>query len=109
MKFKSRHKGLNPASTCFLDGTRRSLARVESTRTGRQTMSQVDPWGKAAECARAIERSTDPDEDPDFRPIQLGLPVEDESRPAVKRAAQFIQLLLLHAVLVHTDSVLSAE
>ena len=72
-------------------------------------MSQVEPWGKAAECARAIERSTDPDEDPDFRPIQLGLPVEDESRPAVKRAAQFIQLLLLHAVLVHTDSVLSAE
>jgi hypothetical protein len=27
-------------------------------------MSQVDPWEKAAECARAIERSTDPDEDP---------------------------------------------
>ena len=47
-------------------------------------------WEKAAECARAIERSTDPDEDPDFRPIQLGLPVEDESRPAVNRAAQFI-------------------
>jgi hypothetical protein len=42
---------------------------------------------------------------PDFKPIQLGLPVEDESRPAVNRAAQFIQLLLLHAVLVHAGPV----
>jgi hypothetical protein len=25
-------------------------------------MSQVDPWEKTAECARSIERSTDPDE-----------------------------------------------
>ena len=68
-------------------------------------MSQVDPWEKAAQCARAIERSTDPDET-DFRQIHR-LPIEDESRPAVKRAARFIQLLLLHAVLVHTGSVLS--
>jgi hypothetical protein len=35
-------------------------ARVEVAKNGRQKMSQVDPWEKAAECARAIQISVDP-------------------------------------------------
>ena len=67
-------------------------------------MSQVD-LGRRRPSALAQLNAAPIPMRPDFRPIQLGLPVEDESRPAVNRAARFIQLLLLHAVLVHAGPV----
>jgi hypothetical protein len=44
----------------LLDGTKAPNRLLNPSQPGSKQMSQVDPWEKAAECARAIQCSTDP-------------------------------------------------
>jgi hypothetical protein len=75
---------------------------------GRQAMSQIDPWEKAAECARAVEDNLDPHRKAELTVLQhmwVALAAERSCLSPLELAQEIEKIASLHAELAEGSRV----